>query len=131
PPYWVVLFGSLALWAVMHAVLGVKMVDRPPGPGAVVLNMFYLQKIAGAPQILGVAWTLCIEIQLYLFFALLLWAAQRAGRPAGAPSALTVSLVFLTGALSMVLNDNRLHHAWLTEYWWLFASGVLCYWVVR
>ena len=131
PPYWLVLFGSLLLWGMMRALMGSARVDPLPGPGAVALNMTYLQKIARAPEILGVAWTLCIEIQLYLFFSVLLWLGQRGRGTSSLPTRLAILLVFATGAASLALNSNVLHDAWMARYWWLFASGVLCYWTVR
>jgi peptidoglycan/LPS O-acetylase OafA/YrhL len=131
PPYWVALLAALALWAIMRAVLGEASADPVPAPGAVGLNMLYLQKITRVPEILGVAWTLCIEIQLYVFFSLLLWLGQFGRRVAGAPSRLTVLLVLASGVTSLALNESVLHHAWLTQYWWLFASGAMCYWAMR
>ena len=32
----------------------------------IVLNLVYLQDLAGSPRILAVSWTLCLEVQFYL-----------------------------------------------------------------
>ena len=52
-------------------------IHRPPvSAGAVLVNMFCLQDILPVYAPVSVAWSLCAEIQFYLFFVLLLWAFQ-------------------------------------------------------
>ena len=45
------------------------------GPG-VLANVFYLQNVLQYPQVLAIAWTLCLELQFYLAFVILVWTAQ-------------------------------------------------------
>ncbi|HEY3731136.1 MAG TPA: acyltransferase [Steroidobacteraceae bacterium] len=67
PPYWT---------AIAMSIVSALMVNhlRPgtgapvPSVGDVVAHVFYLQDFLGIKDIVGVFWTLCLEIQFYLFF---------------------------------------------------------------
>src|SRR5204863_8334992 len=47
-----------------------------PSVGDVVAHIFYLPKILDRPLILGVFWTLCLEVQFYIVLVLLLGLVQ-------------------------------------------------------
>ncbi|WP_181795712.1 acyltransferase [Streptomyces sp. WELS2] len=68
PAYWVALVlvtaASLALPAVVHAVR----------PDEFLVNLTMLQQPMGAPRVLGVCWTLWVEVRFYALFALLVVA---------------------------------------------------------
>ena len=68
PPYWVSI-------AVMLGVLQLQSIsgrngDHLPSVPDIVAHFFYVQEIIGFGSINVVYWTLCLEIQFYLFFAL-------------------------------------------------------------
>ena len=75
PPYW----AAIALYcaylffrrSVAHANIAL------PSPGQLVSHLFYLQDILGYGDINVAFWTLCIEIQFYLVFCLLLGVSQK------------------------------------------------------
>jgi peptidoglycan/LPS O-acetylase OafA/YrhL len=74
----------------------------------------------------SVAWTLCLEVQFYLVFILLLWVAQ-----ARWPRVMPVAGVFLLGIGSLAFrarftNDD---YPWFIGSFYLFAAGVLVCWV--
>jgi peptidoglycan/LPS O-acetylase OafA/YrhL len=48
-----------------------------PSFGVLLAHVFYLQNLLGLPALSPVYWTLCLEIQFYLTFALLLGIAYR------------------------------------------------------
>jgi peptidoglycan/LPS O-acetylase OafA/YrhL len=128
PPYWTVMVLTIiSIYVEMH----VPWIERRPMPNWVDFgaNLFYLQNIVGRLPILGVAWTLCLEVQFYIIFILLLVAGKlmsRSGPKAGTYSA---ALVALLGVVSMLLPRHS-HNIWFTEYWYYFAAGSFCYWAV-
>ncbi|HEX4419921.1 MAG TPA: acyltransferase [Kofleriaceae bacterium] len=76
PPYWATIVAMIAL----SYVSGRLQHDHAPLPlptaGAIVAHLFYLQAFLGYPQIVGVFWTLCYEIQFYLVLAIVVGVVQ-------------------------------------------------------
>lgn len=131
PPYWATI--GLAILATLVAVQ-IKGSAGPALPSAwqLFLHVFYLQEIAGVGHVVEVFWTLCLEVQFYLSFVLLLGGAQRstgAGRSGvlASPSALLVFFLPLT-LLSLAIQFEILPSPWpglMLKSWHLFALGVL------
>lgn len=127
PPYAVTLAITVALALATPAHWPVR-----PTVGRVIAHLFYLQGVFGMPNLLGIFWTLALEIQLYLAFAIFQGLGQRAGllrvaRPAvadhGWSFALATSAVLAMG-LVISPHDGR----WIDFFvpWWpLFCLGVL------
>lgn len=71
PPYWATIAAMIAL----SYASGRIQRDHAPLPlptwDAVVAHLFYLQGFLGYPQIVGVFWTLCYELQFYLALVVL------------------------------------------------------------
>ena len=67
PPYWASIMATLAVGA--HAEM--------PSYGTLLAHMFYLQDLLRIKPLSPIYWTLCLEIQLYLVFALLVGIARR------------------------------------------------------
>lgn len=71
PPYWATIAAMIAL---SYASARLQR-DHAPLPlptwDAVVAHLFYLQGFLGYPQIVGVFWTLCYELQFYLVLVVL------------------------------------------------------------
>lgn len=118
PPYWMVL------------ALAAASLSRTPGldpvrlaPTTLLAHVAYVQNILGLPNVLDVFWTLCIEVQLYLAFALLMVLMARIG-----DTALRRDLVLAVTTLASVLlcqvpMPDRIG-AWFAWYWYMFALGV-------
>lgn len=87
----------------------------------VVAHVFYLQGVLGMLHLQGVFWTLCIELQLYLAFALACTLCARAGENRRFAAALVVSAV-AAAALTWAPPSTSTH---LLPYWPLFCLGVL------
>jgi peptidoglycan/LPS O-acetylase OafA/YrhL len=67
PPYWTAIALSVGSAVVINHYR--PQTDAPvPSIGDIVAHLFYLQQFLGIKEIVGIFWTLCQEIQFYLFF---------------------------------------------------------------
>ena len=126
PPYYAAIafvIGYVALKAVLQ--------HQPvplPAPRVIVAHLLYLQDILALDTISVVFWTLCIEIQFYLAFMLLMLARHHAGRRWGERNA---SLVALTAAAliglpwAFGLVSLPLYPGGFLSFWYCFMLGVL------
>jgi peptidoglycan/LPS O-acetylase OafA/YrhL len=130
PPYWC---GIFAMWAAM-AFQNVW-THRPlwfPSLPQLAAHLFYMQEILGYRDINPVYWTLCIEFQLYVAFAVLLIVTERLATGDTLHNKLRPALIIAVFLLSIALapdpwpGDGR--GAWLIPYWYMFLAGVLMCW---
>jgi len=129
PPYWV----SIALVVGLLAVKGwaVRGTTPLPGAGAIVANATYLHGILDVPPLNYVYWTLGVEVQFYIVFALLMLLADALGPRLGRLRARTLvfgatSLVALLWPLGLVADPG-----WpggFAPFWFSFVAGVLVCW---
>lgn len=131
PPYYVVIVGVLLIAWAESRVPGLE--ARTFEVSQVLLNLVYLQGIVGVPDILAVAWTLCIEVQFYVVLMLLILAFRRFQSPDSrstqTPAVRTVVLVL--GAVSMAMPWLGWSTGpWFLGYWWMFALGMVISWVL-
>lgn len=139
PPYWIVMAFTIMLVSIEKVLPGLQP-RAIPSLGEIGVNMVYLHNLTGVYQIMGVAWTLCLEIQFYLLFILILGVARirgQAGQRKTIPLETVIVLVGLA-VTSLCFIEHYKEHAPFKPYWsglflpfWFyFASGVLCYWCV-
>ncbi len=130
PPYWAALVLTLVLGMVgMRLGSG----DAFPSVEKVGFNFLYLQNVVGVGNVFSPAWTLCIEAQFYVAFAVILWMAASYGEetsgeePFGTARVRLATLLFVsvlgTLALACLWNDAALFVSW----WFYFAGGALGY----
>lgn len=141
PPYWVVIF-SLIFLSMLGSLLFAKDSLYPLSFFEVAANFFYLQYLSHSPSILPVAWTLCIELQLYLVLMLLLVLCCQAIRKLRLSTSLFQSKIFsiLFGALTLFcwlchLNMITLFSAFSQDalfifFWHQFLLGALVCWTL-
>lgn len=130
PPYWTALAVTLAGTALESHLPGLTP-RTLPSVGEALANVCYLQNIVGAPQVLVVAWSLCVEVQFYLAFVLIVTLGRRmtGGTTAGGVPYPSVVLVAGMGLLSLVARRvGIVNPPWLVPFWFYFAAGSLCYW---
>jgi peptidoglycan/LPS O-acetylase OafA/YrhL len=118
PPYWVALCIASLNLARDPALLPARL-----APATLAAHAVYLQGVLGYPNVLDVFWTLCIEVQLYLAFVLLAWAAQALGGSGSTRRALLAVTTLGSLSLAMLPMPERIG-AWFVWYWYMFALGV-------
>jgi len=111
--------------------------DKPyPSPGNVLLHMFYLQDLFSVDPVISVVyWTLCLEVQLYLFFLLSVWLSQTLSKKLN----LDYYKVFLSGVVLLGIYSLSLDQQMTSlslpglflPYWHYFLIGVLISNIVR
>lgn len=125
PPYYVAILVALAYLFVRSRLTG-DALHVPNGP-ELLAHALYLQGLAAIPDINPVFWTLCVEVQFYAAFALLVrvadggvWPATRAGL------LLTTGTACLLWPLGVI--DGPLWPGNFMPYWYCFAAGALACW---
>lgn len=134
-PYWTMLALAAALIALRGASHSIPFAARPFAI-AWLRNALYLPLILSSPVFLGVVWTLCLEVQFYLLFVVVLWAGRKIAPRVAVESIPTASvgaiaLVAVSGLACLVGAHFRIDAAWFWSSWQFFALGVLTYWACR
>lgn len=139
PPYWLSILVVVAL-AYLSAQFIPGMADRqPPATGQIIANVFYLQNLTGYGDINAVYWTLCLEVQFYLFFVLAIGLLQKLSASTsisalGQRGWLTL-FIAVSGAASLADYFNLITEqeiwGWFVTYWFQFLLGVSAYWLWR
>ena len=75
PPYWLALILSMLIAGVSNIFIRDRIASLPSF-NAILANFLYLQDILQLGQIIGAAWTLCLEVQFYLLFIILMAVYQ-------------------------------------------------------
>lgn len=133
PPYW----AAIAMMLGSAAISAVILPDRTSPDISwrqVVAHLFYVQDILGYPTINAIFWTLCLELQFYLIYVLLLAAA--CNNPT-APFQGRTTILFLFAATSISLLwptglvTDELWRGSFLPLWHGFLLGVGAYWSWR
>ena len=129
PPYWTSIALVVGLLAVKARALHTGAAQ--PDAGVVLANATYLQGLLDLPPLNYVYWTLGVEVQFYLAFALLMLLADALGPRLGRQRARV--LVFGTTSIVALLWPMGLvsHPGWpggFAPFWFSFAAGVLVCW---
>lgn len=97
-----------------------------PSTQGVLAHLFYLQDILGFAAISDVYWSLCLEIQFYLFLVVLLWIGGQRVSSNGFQALVAILLV-----LSLAQHANLLSltpRGVFLPYWYCFTAGAVTYW---
>jgi peptidoglycan/LPS O-acetylase OafA/YrhL len=130
PPYWC---GIFAMWAAtaIQSLLTHRPISRP-GVSHLLAHLFYLQGILGYPQINPVYWTLCVEFQLYVVFAIFLLVTERLATGDALHKMVRPAILIAGFVASVALAPDPWPRngieAWLVPYWYMFGAGVLVCW---
>ena len=93
-------------------------------------NLFYLNWIMKYPAILSVSWTLALEIQLYIFFALILYFGEKYARVFKTErndAAFIIIVIFSALSLLWPFHIYPEGTNYFPRFLFIFLSGVLLY----
>jgi peptidoglycan/LPS O-acetylase OafA/YrhL len=131
PTYWCAIAAEIAMiW--LAAMLYPQFAQPQPSPSTVVAHLFYAQDLLGLGNINPVFWTLCIEVQFYVFFVSALVFLQRFRESArtsvvdAAASVLAAALFAYSICVFFGFVPNP-HPGLFIERWWQFFVGVLAW----
>ena len=139
PPYWMTILLTFSV-AWFSVIFFTKPADTLPSWGELAANFFYLQDFLQSERVIHVSWTLCLEIQLYLFFVafigLLLWIQksthfQVREKIFDAPLFLVPLATLFFFSIVQNLNFFALQQVpgLFIPYWYNFFVGSLLCWV--
>jgi peptidoglycan/LPS O-acetylase OafA/YrhL len=114
PYFFVLIFATCIL--IIHG--------EAPTIGQFISHIFYLQNILGYKNIVSQFWTLCYEIQFYLFFALCFTLYRK--KYLKSFSYLIFVFPFIV-SLGFVFFDHS-SHGWFIDRWYEFALGACTLW---
>lgn len=126
PPYYAAIAVALAVLLLKSTVTHAP-VAWPTADG-LMAHLIYMQGVLGQPGINSVFWTLCVEVQFYLAFAILMWVAQQLADWSRRPALIDATLV-LVAWLSLLWPLGWVEQLrWMGSfepYWYSFMAGVL------
>jgi peptidoglycan/LPS O-acetylase OafA/YrhL len=135
PAYYasIVFVGLVSLWLNHLGWRSVLVWMSEPRPiERFLAHLAYLQEILGLKHYESVYWTLCLEMQFYLVFCLMLGLSQWLGRwLKPAVSRLIVFYPMILGSIVYSAGKTGLPYsrAWFGVGFFAFLIGVLLYWI--
>ena len=147
PPYWFTMALVVALYALTRALFLVEptLLNDYPTLGGIAAHVFYLESLLHYENISVGFWTLCIEMQFYLLFALMLglaqWIAARmpgASQPGSSgkerhwTAAYVLMAVFAPLAVMSLFKyslDSE-NTDWISHFFVCFFLGAMVWWTL-
>lgn len=132
PAYFVSIVFALVVLGLQNSLGNSDPLPFPTWP-ALLAHLTYSQELMGYGSVVGVYWTLCLEVQFYIAFAVLMTALSWVRRNIDAhegmlySSFLVISLISLSRPFyTSPVYENTL----FTSLWFIFASGSLIWWTI-
>lgn len=134
PPYYAAIL-VMMLVLFLRTYWGHEALNQLPTLGEFFTHLLYLQGLFRYPNINAVFWTLCIEMQLYIFFGILMivlhfisrhWLDENSHAISGAFIFLGL-LSFARPFLQAVPPETIV----FLPYWFIFSAGVIVWWGIE
>ncbi len=135
PSYWVMIGLALFLHFLPEMVGLPSPHESGLTAGQVLTHFVYLQNISEYDNLSAGFWTLCIEMQFYLLFCVMLAVAQRlsrGGQDNPQPRGAALALVFLPLALGSLFffNLDEAFDDWIIYFFSMFFVGAAAWWTL-
>ena len=129
PPYWMVMGFTLTL-AIIASATFKSWANFPFTSSQIFYNLLYLPDLMQVPLLVPVAWTLCIEFQFYLFFALLIMMHQWMNVKSSFFHFFWISLSLFSLLQNTSLAIVPLKPTTFIPYWYSFFLGCSACWTI-
>ncbi len=129
PPYYFAILFALFFIYVKAVFLGGE--KLPFSMTDIAVHLFFLQELFAVPHINTVFWTLCVELQFYIVFAMLFFAADSIAKRTGqlhVRQVMVAIMALLALLWPLELVSVTFWPGGFIQYWYSFLAGVLCYW---
>lgn len=125
-PYWAMLVFGILLIAIIPHQVAVPL----PRLSDVAVHLLYLQQVIPDTRgILGVAWTLCIDFQFFIVFAVILYGVPKLLTPLRMPAEWQhlgcYAVLGALGIFTAIVSARDPSGRWFFGYWHYFAAGTL------
>jgi peptidoglycan/LPS O-acetylase OafA/YrhL len=139
PPYWVTMLFVIGLYVLTTSLFNVEdgLMDQAPTWDQVLAHLCYMQNILGYHNLSAGFWTLCIEVQFYILFAVLLGFAQRltahcSERAKGAHW-LPLLLTYAPLAIASLFwfSQDQDNTDWVVHFFAFFFFGAMAWWTLE
>ena len=129
PTWWL----SIAFVMLVGSGAALRQGLRLPIPSAVELicNLLYIPRVAGSDVIGGVAWTLCIEFQLYLLFAMTIAAIHKVTRDRRIQDLSMAVWIIASSVICFYIAPNVIRTTWFVQHWPWFGLGIMSCLTIR
>jgi peptidoglycan/LPS O-acetylase OafA/YrhL len=129
PPYYFAILFALIFIFIKSKALHIAYM--PPIASDLLKHAFFVQDLFNTPQINVVFWTLCIEVQFYIAFALLVWFAdclQLKYKTTDARSIVIIACCAIALLWPLEFVTNTFWHGGFIGFWYSFLAGVIICW---
>jgi peptidoglycan/LPS O-acetylase OafA/YrhL len=123
PPYWTSLVISIGL---MYLATQFGVAKDAVSAPQVLAHLFYVQDLFGFTAISEVYWTLCLEIQFYLFLIVLLWIGRQ--RVSSWDFRVLLVALMVLSLLEQARITDLMPRGLFVPYWFGFSAGAITYW---
>ncbi len=124
PPYWSIIVAEIVLIALATRYFADQVSVGIPDWQQVLAHLIYAQDLLRQGNILSVFWTLCYEIQFYLFFVLGALALDKLSLD-GHARRIVVAAVFVTSLFVFFFLPENPVFGLFIDRWYQFFVGVL------
>jgi peptidoglycan/LPS O-acetylase OafA/YrhL len=129
PPYYFAIIVALLFLFIKSKALHLSFIA--PTFIDLLQHTFFVQDFFNTPQINVVFWTLCIEVQFYIAFALLVWLADTLDKQLKITNARSIIIIvtcFITLLWPSLLVSTVFWQGGFIGFWYSFLAGAIICW---
>lgn len=129
PPYYFAI--AVALFFIFIKSKALHLDYLAPPLSNLIQHVFFVQGIFKTPQINTVFWTLCIEVQFYIVFALLVWFADYLEQKCKISNARNITIItscFIALLWPLKIVSTTFWEGGFIGFWYSFLAGVIICW---
>ena len=123
PTWWL----SIAFVILVGSAAALRQALPLPLPSAyeLICNLLYIPRVAAPDVIGGVAWTLCIEFQLYVLFAFLVMGVYKVVGSQQKRDTVLVVVTVIVSIACMAVAPHVIRTTWFFQHWPWFGLGIM------